>query len=137
MRTTFAPKLASTIAIAHAMFAMPESAFVLFSSTASLFGAPGQGNYAAANAALEGFALSRISAGLAAMAVQWGAWAAGMDACHWCNGLCCLPRSYTMDSAMQADRQFSELPVNLICCDWSRWGPAARRLHLVSSILSA
>ena len=78
MRTAFAPKLASVVAIAHAMFAMPERACVLFSSTSSLFGAPGQGNYAAANAALEGFALSRIDAGLATMAVQWGAWAAGM-----------------------------------------------------------
>ena len=78
MRTAFAPKLASAVAIAHAMFGMPERASVLFSSTASLFGAPGQGNYAAANAALEGFASSRSASGLVTSAIQWGAWAAGM-----------------------------------------------------------
>ena len=50
---------------------------MLFSSTASLFGAPGQGNYAAANAALEAFAVSQSLSGLAITAVQWGAWAAG------------------------------------------------------------
>jgi NAD(P)-dependent dehydrogenase (short-subunit alcohol dehydrogenase family) len=59
------------------MTAMPQRAAMLFSSTASLFGAPGQGNYAAANAALEGFAASQNLTGRAITAVQWGAWAAG------------------------------------------------------------
>ena len=68
------------------MFGMPERASVLFSSTASLFGAPGQGNYAAANAALESFASSRSDTGLVTTAVQWGAWAAGEASAHWCIG---------------------------------------------------
>lgn len=77
MRTAFAPKLASTAAVGRAMAGLPVRATVLFSSTAALFGAPGQGNYAAANAALEAWAAERSLQGQHALAIRWGAWAAG------------------------------------------------------------
>jgi acyl transferase domain-containing protein len=59
----------------------PVDFFVLFSSAVSLFGAPGQAIYAAANAFLDSLVHYRRAQGLPALTINWGAWAdSGMTA---------------------------------------------------------
>lgn len=66
------PKLIGAETLDRLTRSDPIELFLLFSSATTLMGAPGQGSYVAANAALEGLARQRRAQGLPATAVGWG-----------------------------------------------------------------
>jgi phthiocerol/phenolphthiocerol synthesis type-I polyketide synthase C len=71
-RRVLAPKVAGAENLDLATRGLPLDYFVLFSSVTTLIGNPGQGNYVAANAYMEGLAHRRRQEGLPALAIGWG-----------------------------------------------------------------
>ena len=67
-----APKLGGAINLDRLTRTDPVELFILYSSATSVFGAPGQGSYVAANMSLEGVARRRHGEGLPALVIGWG-----------------------------------------------------------------
>lgn len=72
--TVMTPKVAGSWHLHQLTEIIPLDFFVCFSSTASVLGAPGQGNYAAANAFMDALAHHRRALGLPGLSVNWGGW---------------------------------------------------------------
>ena len=70
-----APKVAGTWHLHKLTQDMPLDFFICFSSGASLLGSAGQGNYAAANAFMDGLMAQRRAQGLPGLSINWGPWA--------------------------------------------------------------
>ncbi|WP_267884818.1 type I polyketide synthase, partial [Streptomyces sp. NRRL S-87] len=107
------------------------SAFVLFSSMSGVIGAPGQGNYAAANAFLDALAEQRRAAGLAATSLAWGPWAEGgmaaddaLDARLRREGLPPMPPETALAVLGQSAGASSDAALLVADVDWDRFGPA-------------
>ncbi len=73
IRRVLAPKILGAMYLDELTRGLPLDFFLFYSSATTLFGNPGQGNYVAANAALEALARARRAAGLPATCALWGA----------------------------------------------------------------
>ncbi len=78
----FAPKVDAVRHLDELTRDADLDSFVVFSSGSGVFGSPGQGNYAAANAFLDAAMASRRAAGMPGLSLAWGLWeqATGMTA---------------------------------------------------------
>jgi acyl carrier protein len=75
LASVLAAKAASAVYLDELTRETELDQFVLFSSAAATLGGAGQGNYAAANAFLDGLAQQRAGRGLAGLSLAWGPWA--------------------------------------------------------------
>ncbi|RLM21855.1 polyketide synthase [Brenneria alni] len=74
LNTVFSPKIDAVWHLHQKTRAYDLAAFVLYSSSAGTLGSPGQGNYSAANKALDALAHNRRRQGLSATSLAWGWW---------------------------------------------------------------
>ncbi|MEU9118246.1 KR domain-containing protein, partial [Streptomyces sp. NPDC048483] len=128
-RTVFGPKVDAARNLHDLTRDHPVTAFVLFSSMAGAIGGSGQGNYAAANAYLDALAELRVSEGLPATSVAWGAWdQAGMATADVVEGR--LARGGVGAMAPELALRAMQRVLGAEACpiiadiDWDRYAPA-------------
>jgi acyl transferase domain-containing protein/NADP-dependent 3-hydroxy acid dehydrogenase YdfG/acyl carrier protein len=145
--TAMAPKLDGAWNLHLLTADDPLACFVMFSSAAALLGAPGQANYAAANAFLDALAHARRRAGLPALSINWGPWAeVGLAAAQANRGERLAYRGleslapelglHAVDVLLaRPTAQIGVLPLNLR--QWRQFYPKATALPLFEDIAAA
>jgi NADPH:quinone reductase-like Zn-dependent oxidoreductase/acyl carrier protein len=142
-RSALAPKVAGAWNLHTQTLSADLDFFVLFSSAAALIGSPGQANYSAANAFLDGLARYRRSQSLPALSVNWGPWTEvgmaarpdrgerlalrGVEGITPEQGIAALEFLIDQDSA-----QFAVMPFD--CAQWMRFYQSAATSSLFACL---
>ncbi len=143
LETVMRPKVAGAWNLHQLSLGCALDFFALFSSAAALFGSPGQGNYAAANAYLDALAHVRQAQGLKATSLNWGPFAEvglaaqaenrgdrlalqGVGSLDPARGMAAMGMLLASDLAQAA----------VIPIDWRAFANVARRLPLLQGMAS-
>ena len=123
----------------------PLDFLVTFSSTSSLLGSPGQGNYAAANAFMDALAHYRSHLGLPGLSINWGPWsdagmAASLDRHNQARLAVQGMQSIPLEQGLSVLKQLlgQAIQVGVLPVDWSvlrQQLGAGRKLPLLSQLL--
>ncbi|MFF1716732.1 amino acid adenylation domain-containing protein [Streptomyces sp. NPDC058268] len=125
----FAAKVTGAWNLHDALSQRSLTAFLLYGSGASLWGAGGQGAYGAANTALDGLARYRRAKGLPATVLHWGGWSGGgmltdgADEQLRARGLRAISPEGALHGLELALRSDS-VALGVADIDWARFAPA-------------
>ena len=135
--TVMAPKVSGSWNLHKATESLSLDWFVLYSSISALVGNIGQGNYAAANAYLDGLAFFRRSKGLPATSINWGPIKDVGMAAREPAVLEFMERmgvnAFPVDRALAGLNRILEpdpVQVGIIDMDWSQWGQIQQSLSM-------
>jgi acyl carrier protein len=144
-RAVYAPKVLGAWNLHALTRDLPLDHFVLYSSAAGLLGAPGMGNYAAANAFLDALAHHRRRLGLPALSIDWGLFAeVGMGLKAEGQGRA-TERGLRSFGAEEGQRLFRHLlrvesaQIGVVGLDARRWleaSPLAARFQRLSALVA-
>lgn len=137
----FAPKAFGAWNLHRITQNLDLSFFVLYSSIVGPLGSPGQANYGAANAYMDGLALHRASSGMPAKSTVWGLWEepSSLTASAFANGDQPLRRlgilGFNAGSGLRALDRAMDAPSPVVLC--AKLDPSASVLGSQVSVVAA